>query len=356
METVTPPVHGGLDAAEIRGLGLDPAGVLDFSASLNPLGPPPGVMEAMATVDPSRYPERWSDTLALAIAESEGMPRARVFVGNGSSELLHLLARAYLRPGDRATVLGPTFGEFEAACQSVGVLPRQVVAFEAQGYRWDVGDVRRLVEAEQPHLVYLCNPNNPTGVYLQEAGVRQLAEAVGDGGLLIVDEAYRAFVDDPWESNPLLQLGNVVLVRSMTKDYALAGLRLGYLLGPERTMENLRRVQPSWSVNVAAQAAGLAALRDRAHLDRAREAVREAKAYLVEALRDSGLEVAPSSANFLLVKVGDGAGTRQALLREGVAVRDCASFGLPEHVRVGIRKLEDCRRLVEATRRVLCNG
>jgi histidinol-phosphate aminotransferase len=356
MGIVTPPVHGGVDATELRGLGLDPTDVLDFSASLNPLGPPPGAVKALATVDPSRYPERWSDTLALAIAESEGTPRDRVFVGNGSSELLHLLARAYLRSGDRATVLGPTFGEFEAACQSLGVSPRNVVALEAEGYRWDIGEACLLVEKEQPRLVYLCNPNNPTGVYLEETDVRQLAEAVGNNGLLILDEAYRAFVDDPWESNPLLPLGNVVLLRSMTKDYALAGLRLGCLLGPKDTVEFLRSFQPSWSVNAAAQAAGLAALLDRPHLDRAREAVREAKTYLAKALRERGLEVVPSSANFLLVKVGDGAGIRQALLHQGVAVRDCASFGLPEYVRVGIRKLEDCRRLVEAARWVLGDG
>ena len=241
-----PPVHGGLDAAELRDLGLDPAGVLDFSASLNPLGPPPGVAKALATVDPSRYPDRWSDALVRAIAEREEAPRGRVFVGNGSSELIHLLARAHLRPGDCATVLEPTFGEYAAACESAGASLRRFVAAEARGFRWDVGQACALVEAEQPRLVYLCNPNNPTGTYLEEASVRRLAEAVGGAGLLIVDEAYRAFVDDPWEPRPLLELGNVVLLRSMTKDYALAGLRLGYLLGPERTVERLRGVQPSW--------------------------------------------------------------------------------------------------------------
>ena len=121
-------------------------------------------------------------------------------------------------------------------------------------------------------------------------------------------------------------------------------------------MERLRGIQPSWSVNAAAQAAGLAALQDRTHLDRAREVVRKSKAYLTSALNEIGLEVAPSAANFLLVKVGDAAAVRQALLREGVAVRDCTSFGLPQYVRIGVRNIEDCRRLVEATRRVLGHG
>jgi histidinol-phosphate aminotransferase len=356
MSAVTPPVHGGLDAAELRSLGLDPADVLDFSASLNPLGPPLGVAEALATVDPSRYPDRWSDELVTAISNTEGAPREQVFIGNGSSELIHLLARAHLKPGDCAIVLEPTFGEYAAACEAAGASLRRFVAGEAQGFRWNFEDACPLVEVEQPRLVYLCNPNNPTGTYLEEASVRQLAEAVGDAGLLILDEAYRAFVDGPWESRPLLDLDNVVLLRSMTKDYALAGLRLGYLLGSEQTVERLRGTQPSWSVNAAAQAAGLAALQDRTHLDRAREVVRKSKAYLTGALNEIGLEVAPSAANFLLVKVGNAAVVRRALLREGVAVRDCTSFGLPQYVRIGVRSPEDCRRLVEATRRVLGHG
>jgi len=179
--------------------------------------------------------------------------------------------------------------------------------------------------------------------------VEALAEAVaGVGGLLVVDEAYVSFVGRPWDSLALLDRENVVLLRSMTKDYALTGLRLGYSLATEEVTRCLASFQPDWSVNGLAQAAGLVALADQEYLPRARQAVSQAKEYLMRRLTSLGFTVAPSEANFLLVEVGDGCAWRGKLVRRGLVVRDCTSFGLPDCIRIGIRTLPDCQRLVRA--------
>jgi len=165
----------------------------------------------------------------------------------------------------------------------------------------------------------------------------------------------------PWPSGPLVERGpglspvegNVVLLRSMTKDHALAGLRLGYALASPEVVTTLKKVQPSWSVNAAAQAAGLAALSDADHLRETLPKIAEAKAYLEEELTCLGLRVVPSTANFLLVEVGDGRTLRRRLLSHGLMVRDCTSFGLPEYVRIAARQMEECRQLIETLRQLV---
>ena len=164
----------------------------------------------------------------------------------------------------------------------------------------------------------------------------------------MVDEAYLSFVADPWDSLELLDRAEVMLVRSMTKDYAQTALRLGYALASEEVVSRLREYQPDWSVNGLAQKAGVSALVDAGYLPKAREAVFSAKRFLSDELGALGLHVPPSEANFILVKVGDAASWRSLLLSKGMVVRDCASFGLPEYIRVGSRVLADCQRLAEA--------
>ena len=179
--------------------------------------------------------------------------------------------------------------------------------------------------------------------------MRRIAEGLGGPGLLVLDEAYRSFVDTGWESQGLLRMGNVALLRSMTKDYALAGIRLGYMLASDEVLARVGRFQYSWSVNAAAQAAGMAALDHPRHLERGRRMVSASKSFLRSALDGMGLECLPSAANFLLIRVGEASRLRLELLKRfKLCVRDCDSFGLPEYIRVGVRNIDDCRRLVRA--------
>ena len=347
-------MHGSIKPSELRALGLRPEDLLDFSASISPIGPPEGVWEAIRSVDLSAYPDPECLELREAICRHLSTPSRevsleRVLVGNGSTEIFHLLTRVYLSNQGAALLLTPTYGEYEGACRLAGAQVLNLDADLAGDFRWDVEDASNLINAKKPQLVIVCNPNNPTGVYLDRLDVEALADAAQDAGsLLVVDEAYLSFVADAWDSLALLDRANVMLVRSMTKDYAQTALRLGYALAAEDVVSRLREYQPDWSVNSLAQKAGISALEDVEYLPKAREAVFNATKYLSDTLRDLGLEVPPSEANFILVKVGDAAKWRSLLLTKGMVVRDCTSFGLPEYIRVGIRAMSDCQRLVAA--------
>ncbi len=350
------PVHGGIRPAQLRALGLNPATTRDFSASISPLGPPEGLWAALRRVDLTAYPDPECLELREALAQRLGTVIEGILVGNGSTELIHLLTRALLSPppagcASAALLLTPTYGEYSGACALAGAEVLELAAARERGFRWDLSQAGEIIRACRPALVFLCNPNNPTGVYLGREEVFALARAVAPtGGLLVVDEAYLGFVEAPWDSLTLLApdsgaANNVFLLRSMTKDYALTGLRLGYgLAGPE-VIARLARLQPDWSVNGLAQAAGLVALADTSYLPAARQAVDAAKAYLTATLTALGFGVLPAAANFLLVEVGDGATWRERLMRRGLFVRDCASFGLPDCIRIGIRPMPDCQRL-----------
>lgn len=348
-ENHSAPVHGGLNARELESLGLRPEEVLDFSASINPLGAPPEVREVLRSLPPDAYPDRSCLKLRRALGSHLGIEPHSILAGNGSTELIHLIARAFLSPGDSAVIFAPTFGEYAAACRLGGASPVFLQSREEAEFRWDLAHASKLISGLRPSLVFVCNPNNPTGVYLGEDEVRQIADSLGGGGLLVLDEAYRSFVDRSWRSQGLIRRGNVVLLRSMTKDYGIAGLRLGYLLAAEAVVARVGKFQYSWSVNAAAQAAGLVALDHPRHVERGRRLVGASKDFLTSALGRMGLDCPPSAANFLLIRVGEAARLRRELLtRFRVCVRDCASFGLPEHIRIGVRSVEDSRRLVLA--------
>lgn len=352
------PVHGGLNYAELEYLGLRPGDVTDFSASINPLGPSRTALEAAQQVNLAAYPDPDCLDLRRAIGGSLDVDPDNILPGNGSTELIHLLARAFLAPDDSALIFAPTFGEYVAACRTEGVesaslLPKDTGKSEAR-FLWDIDLALDRIAEEAPSVVFLCNPNNPTGVYLGEDEVRRIAEALRGAGLLVLDEAYLPFVNERWDSRSLLSLGNVALLRSMTKDYALTGLRLGYLLATGDVVRRIRRFQYSWSVNAAAQAAGIAALADGEHVENGRRVVDEGKAYLGNVAKALGVECPPAAANFLLFNVGRAREVREALLvQHRICVRDCASFGLPEYIRIGVRNMEDNRRLAGALEGVL---
>ncbi|MHB1006867.1 MAG: pyridoxal phosphate-dependent aminotransferase [Chloroflexota bacterium] len=347
--------HGALGDVEREARGL--AAVVDFSVNGNPLGAPPGVAEAAATAAATRYPDDGCRQLRRALAEHAGVSAEQVLVGNGSSELIWLLASAYLRPEDNVLLVGPTFGEYARAAAIQGARAVEYRAQEGSSFRPDLDDILALARRLRPRLLFVCNPNNPTGVYLRRDEMRRLLAGCEDG-LLVVDEAYLSFVEAAESLVGLLDEG-VVLLRSMTKDYALAGLRLGYALAAYEVIQALATVRPPWSVNAPAQAAGLAAFTPagEAHLTRSRTAVFEAKAYLREALGSLGLAaIVPSATNLLLVRVGEATAFRSALLARGYCVRDCTSFGLPDYIRIGMRPLPECRGLVAAVREVLGGG
>jgi histidinol-phosphate/aromatic aminotransferase/cobyric acid decarboxylase-like protein len=270
-----------------------------------------------------------------------------VLAGNGASELIHLIVRVFVRGGQQAIAFTPTFGDFERACQIAGASIYPWRANSERDFRWTLRNKAQVLRRVLPPLVYLCNPNNPTGVYLDQSEVRSVADGL-IGGPMLLDEAYVNFVEGRWDATPLTRHGRVILLRSMTKDYGLAGLRLGYIVAHPDAITAVKRLQPEWSVSAAAQAAGLAALDDEQHLRRTLDLLHEAKAALIDALVRHDFQVHAGTANFLLIHTGDATTTRLALLPRGIAVRDCTSFGLAEHIRVGVRTPEENAQLIEA--------
>ena len=343
LARLAPAEHGGAPPTA--------GSVLDFSASANPLGPSPAVVAAAQAAAFGRYPEREAATLRAALATRLEVAAERVVVGNGSVELIWLLALCYLGRGDHVLVVGPTFAEYARAARLMGAQVTEVVPEGEVGSRPDLARLGRTLAELRPALTFVCNPNNPTGLYLDRAAIEELVAATP--GLLVLDEAYVAFVERAWDARPLLGDERVVVLRSMTKDHALAGLRLGYAVAAPAVARALQWAQPPWSVNAAAQAAGLAALCDDAHVGRGRALAAEAKELLAVGLAEVGLAALPSAANFCLVEVGDGAAVSQALRTRGIYVRDCTSFGLPRHVRIAARPLAECRELLAAMRQVL---
>ena len=264
-----------------------------------------------------------------------------------------MLARAFLGPRERCLIFAPAFGEYEAAATLTGAEVCLVQACESQGFQWPVDAAVEEILRVRPGMVFLCNPNNPTGVYLDRIEVERIWKAAGENGLFVLDDAYVPLADGQWDSIPLFRNGNIVILRSMTKDHALAGARLGFMAADAKVVSVLRQLQPAWSVNAIAQAAGIAALDDAEHVAEARRVIAEGKEYLYGALEALGIPATKSAANFFLARVGDAAQVRLALLRRRVAVRDCTSFGLPEHIRIAVRRREECTRLIEALRVVL---
>lgn len=345
IEALAAGVHGGVNYAEFEKLGINPDTIIDFSVSTNPLGMPPGILAPVSEAEASRYPDSSSRELVRAIARKSGLDESNVLAGAGSTELIRLAVTAYLGENDRALVLGPTYGEYRTACEIAGAEVIQLNAAASADFRPDTGMVADIITQLQPKAVFICNPNNPTGSCLEQDEIQRILEAVPDT-LVVLDEAYAAFSEGRCDITGLCEAGNLLVVRSMTKDYAIAGLRLGYAFGHTDMVEVLKRVAPPWNVNILAQKAGIAALAKDDYLEQSREAVREGRFYLIAEFEKLGFRCVPSVANFFLAEVGDAAELRKKLLGESLMVRDCASFGIPDYIRVAVRSMADNRKLI----------
>lgn len=336
-------VHGGLDERELRALGVDPGAILDLSANLHPAGPSPTVLEAARSARLDRYPPADAAPLRDAIAAHEGVPAESVLPTPGATAAIHLVARAFLGRGDRAVVVGPTFGEYEAAARAAGAEVEHVTAASEEFVP------PKLLPPSD--LAFVANPNNPTGTYLTRAELERWISAARP---LVVDAAYEAFVRGAWDAVDLIREGgSAIVIRSMTKLHAIPGVRLGYVVAAPEVIARLAALQPSWSLDAAAQAAGPVALSEHAARVALLDEMWATRDRMRAALEGVGADLGPSRANFLLVEVGDAAEVRLALLRHGILVRDCASFGLPSWIRVAVPRAEDEARVTEALLDVL---
>ncbi|MDD5493123.1 MAG: histidinol-phosphate transaminase [Dehalococcoidia bacterium] len=331
--------------------GLNPDNMRDFSISCNPFGLPENIRASLNELPAELYPDSDSYDLVEALSGKLCVSTGNIIVCNGSTELIRLAIIAYLSRQDKSLILQPTYGDYELACRqfNTGVVYYQLN--EDNNFLINVDALIKSAELHRPKAMFICNPNNPTGQYLPIEKVQRIA-SIFNQTLIILDEAYIAFTRNSDNALKLIDMPNVLLCRSMTKDFALAGLRLGYGLASSEIINNLKKSRPPWNVNSAAQQAGIAALMCDEYLAESTAGIFEAKQYLVDELSAMGLNVIPSQTNYFLVKVGNAAKFRETLLREGFAVRDCTSFGLRQYVRIAPRAIEDCRELIKAIKKI----
>lgn len=349
------PAHGGRRAEAALRYGIPQEELLDFSASINLLGPPPAAISAIrgAAVELAHYPEENASGLADAVARHLGVFPDEVVMGNGSIEIIYWLA-VVLKPR-RVLIVEPTFSEYRRACQAVGAECISHQLSEQDGFALNASEL----DLAGYDLVFLCNPNNPTGYLVPLEEVTALAQRCAAAGAgLVVDEA---FIDFAGHEESILTCGmmdGLYVVRSFTKSHALAGLRLGCLVSSAGFAEVMQSRMPPWNVNAFARAAGKASLEDWSYLTRTFRETAAARHTLFNHLSElEQVEPIPSEANFLLCRL-EGIGSAELadrLARQGIIVRDCRSFaGLGDrYIRVAVRSERENYQLVASMRKAL---
>jgi len=345
------PYRPGKPPEELeRELGI--SGAIKLASNENPIGPSPRAVEAVraAVTGVNRYPDGASFSLRDALARRLGVAAAQLVFGAGADEILELLAKSFLGPGDEAIFAWPSFAMYPIVVQGMGATPVSV-PLDAN-FAHDLDAMLRGV-TERTRLVFVCNPNNPTGTSVGAEAFDAFAAALPEDVLLAVDEAYVEYArrdDFPDALSWVARRPGTILMRTFSKIYGLAGLRIGYGVADAELAEYLQRARHPFNVNRLAEVAALAALDDHEHAERSRSVNDEGVAYLTRELGALGIEVWPTDANFLLARTGPDLSDR--LLREGVIVRPLAGFGMPDHVRISIGLPEENERLVKSLRRL----
>lgn len=318
-----------------RELGLDPAGIIKLASNENPFGPSPKALAAaqQALLHGELYPDGGCFALRRKLAEVWGLAPEQFVIGNGSNEVIELIGHAFLRPGDEVVMGNPAFVVYKLVTLLFGAKAVEVPLVN-HGHV-----LAHLAAAITPRtrLVFVPNPNNPTGTDNPEADLLAFARALPPHVVCVFDEAYAEYLDNPPDLRPLIAEGrNVICLRTFSKIYGLAALRVGYGTTTPALAALLNRVRQPFNVNAIAQAAAIAALDDREFADRCRRENQAGMKQLAEGFTRLRLEFVPSVGNFILVRVGDGARVFDALQRRGVIIRPVNSYGLPAWVRVTI--------------------
>lgn len=345
-------VHGGFLHAELRTLGIEPADILDFSVNCNPYGPCREVVGAVRSAPIDQYPDPTAREARVAIASLLGVDPAQVALGNGSSELLWTLAHVLVRPGTGVVIVEPTFCEFRAAAERAGGRVHEWRATSSDAFAIDLQAVERLVRENEAAVLYLCAPNTPTGISIPADDVARLAEG-NPAVAIVLDQSFLSLSERFSDVRARLP-GNVICVRSMTKDYAIPGIRVGYLVAAPNIVGHVEECRAAWTTSSLAQAAAIAGCRATDFVDRSRSTLLADCSALAELLRRVGLDPVPSTTGFLIVRTGRASSLRDRLLAtHHILVRDCRSFGLPDYIRLAARPEVECERLIGALRQEL---
>jgi len=328
-----------------RELGLDPEGIIKLASNENPFGPSPLAVKAARTAlsQGELYPDGGCVVLRQKLAKKLALTPEQVVIGNGSNELLELLGHVFLRPGDEVVMGLPSFAVYKLVALLFGAKPVEVPLVN---HKHDLGLLLKAV-TPKTKLVFLPSPNNPTGTANTQEEIYAFVRSLPEHVVFAYDEAYSEFLDNPPDLRPLIQEGrNVVCLRTFSKIYGLASLRVGYGYASAETASLLNRVRQPFNVNAIGQAAAIAALDDVAFTTKCVQENRKGLKQLETGFKKLGLEYVPSVANFILVKVGDGARVFAELQKRGMIVRPMRSYGMPEWVRITVGTPSQNRRLL----------
>lgn len=349
VRAIAPYVAGKPIDELAREFGLEPDSIVKLASNENPRGMPASARQAMADAmsDLGRYPDANGFALKSALSAKLNVPIDWITLGNGSNDILELVAATLLAPGRSCVYAQHSFAVYALATQARGA---RAVVVPARNLGHDLEAISAAVAADTA-LIYIANPNNPTGTHLPAAAIEKFLSRVPARVVVVIDEAYNEYLPPALRVDSagwVRRYPNVLISRTFSKAYGLAGLRVGYGVSQPELTDLLNRVRHPFNVNTAAQAAAVAALNDAAFLEESYQLNRSGMQQLIDAFRAQGLEYVPSFGNFVLVKVGDAARVYQALLKRGVIVRPVANYGLPEWLRVTVGLPEENARFVAA--------
>ncbi|RJG05240.1 histidinol-phosphate transaminase [Noviherbaspirillum cavernae] len=353
------PYQSGKPIAEVaREFGLDEAKIVKLASNENPLGMPESAKRAMfdAAAEVGRYPDANGFELKQSITTKYGVSPDWITLGNGSNDILELAAHAFVQPGQSVIYAEYSFAVYALATQAVG---GRAIVVQAKDFGHDLAAMSEAIGADT-RLIFIANPNNPTGTFLPASEIEAFLKAVPSHVVVVLDEAYNEYLAPELQYESIAwvkQYPNLLVSRTMSKAYGLAGLRVGFGIAQPVVTDLLNRIRQPFNVNSLAQAAAIAALNDTDFLQKSARMNADGYRQLTAAFEAMDLEYVPSCGNFVLVKVGDddsaGADVNLALLKQGVIVRPVGNYGLPQWLRISIGLPEENEIFIAALKKAL---
>jgi histidinol-phosphate aminotransferase len=335
-----------------RELGVEPGAIIKLASNENPLGPSPKAIQAMRTAAENAhlYPDGGGFYLCKAVAAKLGLAPENIILGNGSNEVLEFLGHAFLNLGDDVITSQYAFIVYKLIATSFGA---RTIETPSPDYHQDLEAMLAAI-TPKTRLIFIPNPNNPTGTLISQRKIDSFMSRVPENIILVFDEAYFEFLDNPPETLHYVRDNrNIVVLRTFSKIHGLAGLRIGYGIARPDLIDVLRKTRQPFNANSVAQAGALAALADDAHQGETKSVVNAGRVYLEEQFAEMKIRFVPGAANFVMVNVGDGAAVFKKLLARKIIVRPLKGYKLPEWVRISVGTMEQNRKCIEALKEIL---
>jgi histidinol-phosphate aminotransferase len=335
-----------------RQLGVRPQEIIKLASNENPLGPSPKAVEAMRVASDSAqlYPDAGGFTLRDAITGRLGCARENIILGNGSNEIIEFLGHEFLQPDDDVITFQHAFIAYKLVAALFGA---QTIEIPTPNFQCDPAAILAAI-TPKTKIIFLANPNNPTGVLISQSKIDNFLARVPDSVVTVLDEAYYEFLDNPPDTLRHVRDGrNVIILRTFSKIHGLASLRVGYGIARAEVIEVLQKTRQPFNVNGIAQIAALAALEDSDHIRETKRVVDEGRMFLEKELATMKLGFVPSAGNFVFVQVGDGADVFKKMLARKIIVRSLAGYNLPEWLRITIGTMEQNQKCIAALKEVL---